>query len=148
MNVILLETIGKLGNLGDTVSVKNGYARNYLVPFGKAVPATKANIELFEERRAKLEEADRQRLVAANERALALKDLEVSITVKAGDEGKLFGSVGARDIATAITAAGVPVSKSEVDLPQNNIRQIGQYQVTLHLHNEVDATVTLDIVSE
>lgn len=148
MDVILLEKIGKLGNLGDQVSVKAGYGRNYLIPFGKAVPATKANVADFQARRAELEAAADERLNAAEQRATALTDLKVSIEANAGDEGKLFGSIGTRDIAEAITAAGTEVSKSEVRLPNGAIREVGEYEVNIQLHSDVTATVTIIVVAE
>ena len=148
MEVILLEKIGKLGNLGDKVSVKSGFGRNYLVPQGKAVPATEANVAKFEERRAELEAAAADKLSAATSRAEALNEKEVTITAKCGDEGKLFGSIGTRDIADAITAAGAEVSKSEVRLPEGALRNIGEFDIAVQLHPEVTATVKLSVVGE
>lgn len=148
MEVILLEKIGKLGNLGDKVSVKSGFGRNYLVPQGKAVPATKDNVAKFEERRAELEAAAAEKLSAAATRAETLNEKEVTITAKCGDEGKLFGSIGTRDIADAITAAGAEVSKSEVRLPEGALRAIGEYDIAVQLHPEVTATVKLSVVGE
>lgn len=148
MEVILLEKIGKLGNLGDKVSVKAGYGRNFLVPQGKAVPATEANVAKFEERRAELEAAAAEALAAANARAEALNEKEVTIVSKAGDEGKLFGSIGTKDIADAITAAGAEVEKSEVRLPEGALRHTGEFEVAIQLHPEVTATIKLAIVAE
>ncbi|PIE24888.1 MAG: 50S ribosomal protein L9 [Neptuniibacter caesariensis] len=148
MEVILLEKIGKLGNLGDKVSVKSGFGRNYLVPQGKAVPATEANVAKFEERRAELEAAAAAKLASATARAESLNDKEVTITAKCGDEGKLFGSIGTRDIADAITAAGADVDKSEVRLPEGALRSIGEFDVAVQLHPEVTAVVKLAIVGE
>ena len=148
MEVILLEKIGKLGNLGDKVAVKAGYGRNFLIPQGKAVPATEANVAKFEERRAELEAAAAEALAAANARAEALNEKEVTIVSKAGDEGKLFGSIGTKDIADAITAAGAEVEKSEVRLPEGALRNIGEYEIAIQLHSEVTATITLTVVAE
>ncbi|WP_370278848.1 50S ribosomal protein L9 [Pontibacterium sp.] len=148
MEVILLEKIGKLGNLGDKVSVKAGYGRNFLVPQGKAVPATEANVAKFEERRAELEAAAAEALAAANARAEALNEKEVTIVSKAGDEGKLFGSIGTKDIADAITAAGAEVEKSEVRLPEGALRHTGEFEIAIQLHPEVTATIKLAIVAE
>ena len=125
MQVILLDKIAHLGKVGDQVNVKSGFARNYLIPQGKAVMATKANIEHFEARRAELEEKAAQALAAAVDRATRLEALgSVTIASKAGDEGRLFGSIGTRDIADAITAKGVEVAKSEVRLPNVLIRTV------------------------
>ncbi|WP_067865342.1 50S ribosomal protein L9 [Neptuniibacter marinus] len=148
MEVILLEKIGKLGNLGDKVSVKSGFGRNYLVPQGKAVPATTANVAKFEERRAELEAAAAEKLAAATARAEVLNALQVTIASKCGDEGKLFGSIGTRDIADAIIAAGAEVDKSEVRLPEGALRAIGEYEIAIQLHAEVTAIVNLAVVGE
>lgn len=148
MDVILLEKIGKLGGLGDQVSVKAGYGRNYLVPFGKAVPATKANIESFEARRAELEKAAAEQLAAAEERATKLRDLKVSIGANAGEEGKLFGSVGPADIADAITASGIEVSKSEVRMPLGPIRELGEFEIDIQLHSDVTEAITAIVVAQ
>ena len=138
MQVILLDKIAHLGKVGDQVNVKSGFARNYLIPQGKAVMATKANIEHFEARRAELEEKAAQALAAAADRATRLEALgSVTIAAKAGDEGRLFGSIGTRDIAEAITAKGVEVAKSEVRLPNGLIRTLGEHQVTFQFHGEV-----------
>ena len=148
MEVILLEKIGKLGNLGDKVSVKSGFGRNYLVPQGKAVPATESNVAKFEERRAELEAAAAEKLATANARAEVLNATEITITAKCGDEGKLFGSIGTRDIADAITAAGAEACKSEVRLPEGALRSIGEFEIAVQLHPEVTATVKLAVVGE
>ncbi|MGH1461502.1 MAG: 50S ribosomal protein L9 [Neptuniibacter sp.] len=148
MEVILLEKIGKLGNLGDKVSVKSGFGRNYLVPQGKAVPATEANVAKFEERRAELETAAAEKLTASTARAETLDGKEVTITAKCGEEGKLFGSIGTRDIADAVTAAGAEVCKSEVRLPEGALRAIGEYDIAVQLHPEVSVTVKLAVVGE
>lgn len=149
MQVILLDKIANLGGLGDQVTVKSGYARNFLIPQGKAVMATKANIEHFEARRADLEAKVAEALAAAQARAEKVAALEVvEIISKAGDEGKLFGSIGTRDIADAVTAAGVEVAKSEVRLPAGALRNTGEYEISLQLHSEVFATVKLNVVAE
>ena len=148
MQVILLDKIGNLGGLGDQVNVKSGYARNFLIPQGKAVMATKGNVEMFEARRAELEAKVAEQLTAAEARAEKVNALEgVSIASKAGDEGKLFGSIGTRDIADAITAAGVEVAKSEVRLPEGALRNIGEFEVSIQLHSEVFATANIAIVA-
>ena len=148
MEVILLEKVGKLGNIGDKVTVKAGFGRNYLVPQGKAVAATKANIADFEARRAELEAAAAEKIAGAEARAEKLAELAVTIEANAGDEGKLFGSVGTRDIADAITAAGVEVSKSEVKLPEGVLREVGEFEIDVQLHADVTATINLSVVPE
>ena len=149
MQIILLDKVANLGGLGDNVTVKSGYARNFLFPQGKAVPATKANIEKFEARRAELEAKLAADLAAANDRAAKVAALgEVTIASKAGDEGKLFGSVGTRDIADAITEAGVSVSKAEVKLPNGTLRETGEFDIDLQLHAEVIATVKVVVIAE
>jgi len=148
MNVILLERISSLGNLGDTVKVKAGYGRNFLIPQGKAVPATADNVAKFEARRAELEKAASERLDTAEARKDAIGQLSISITQKAGDEGKLFGSVGTSDIAHAITEAGVPVEKREIRLPNGPLRQIGEHKVEVELHSDVVVAITVNVVPE
>ncbi|MGR9074001.1 MAG: 50S ribosomal protein L9 [Gammaproteobacteria bacterium] len=148
MEVILLEKIANLGKLGDKVSIKAGYGRNYLIPKGKAVAATAEKIAEFEQRRAELEKADAENLAAAQTRAEAISKLEIVIAQKAGDEGKLFGSVGTHDIATAITAAGVKVSRNEVRLPEGTIRNIGEFNIDISLHSDVVVTLPVKVVAE
>lgn len=149
MEVILLDKIAKLGGLGDKVTVKSGYARNFLLPKGKAVFASKANVEHFEARRADLEKKLAETLAAAEARAAKLTELaEVTIASKAGDEGKLFGSIGTRDIADAITEAGVAVVKAEVRLPLGSIRETGEFDIVIHVHNDVDATIKVVVIAE
>ncbi len=149
MDVILLENVGSLGSLGDKVAVKPGYGRNFLIPQGKAVPATKDNLAKFEARRAELEAAAAEALAAAEKRAAAIEALaRVEIPATAGEEGKLFGSVGTRDIADAITAAGQDIDKSEVKLPEGVIRDLGDYQIMLQLHGDVTATIEVAVVPE
>lgn len=148
MEVILLEKVANLGNLGDKVSIKAGYGRNYLVPQGKAVPATAVKIAEFEARRAELEKAAAERLQAAQNRGSAIAKLAVVIAHKAGDEGRLFGSVGTHNIAEAITAAGVAVEKHEVRLPNGAIRHIGDFDIDITLHSDVVVTLPIKIIPE
>ena len=149
MQVILLDKIAKLGGLGDLVSVKSGYARNYLMPQKEAVFASNENVAKFEERRAELEAGLAEKLAAAQTRGEAVNALSnVVVTSSAGDEGKLFGSIGTRDIADAVTAAGVAIVKSEVRLPEGALRHTGEFEIAIHLHSEVDATVTIEVVAE
>jgi large subunit ribosomal protein L9 len=149
MEVILLDKIAKLGGLGDKVSVKSGYARNYLLPQGKAVFASDANVEHFEARRADLETKLAEVLKVAEARAVKVVELaEVTIASKAGDEGKLFGSIGTRDIADAITEAGVEVTKAEVRLPLGTIRETGEFDIAIHLHHDVDTSIKIVVIAE
>ena len=150
MEVILLENIGNLGALGDKVDVKPGYGRNFLIPQGKAVPATEDNVAKFEARRAELEAVPPQKrcppLRARGEALAALGAIEIAAT--AGEEGKLFGSVGTRDIAEALTAAGCEVDKSEVRLPEGVIRELGEFEIMIQVHAEVSTSVAIHIVAE
>lgn len=146
MDIILLEKVGGLGNLGDKVRVKGGFGRNFLIPYGKAVSATADNVARFEAKRAELEKGAMERLAAAQARAEKLSGLKVTIAANAGDEGKLFGSIGTRDVADAITATGNEVGKSEVRMPNGVIRAIGDYQIDVQLHSDVTATVTVSVV--
>ena len=148
MEVILLDKVGRLGAIGDKVTVKSGYGRNFLLPQGKAVAATAKNIADFEARRAELEATAAGKIAGATARAEQLAALAVTIAAKAGDEGRLFGSIGTRDIAEAITAAGVEVAKSEIRLPQGVLREIGQYEIDVQLHAEVIQAVKLAVVPE
>ena len=148
MEVILLEKVENLGSLGDRVKVKSGYGRNFLIPSGKATPATEEHIKAFEERRAELEKAAAEALAAAQARAEQLADMSITIVARAGDEGKLFGSVGTSDIAEAVTAAGVAIERHEVRLPEGAFRQIGEYQVGIHLHTDVNLEITLIVETE
>jgi large subunit ribosomal protein L9 len=148
MDVILLEKVVKLGNLGDKVTVKAGYGRNFLIPFGKAVPATAANVAAFETRRADLEKQAAEALANAQQRAEQLADVELSLAVKAGDEGKLFGSIGTRDLTDLINSTGIKVSKSEIRLPNGPIRQVGTFEIALQLHADVKTSLTLHVVAE
>jgi len=146
VDVILLKKVGHLGDLGEKVSVRAGYGRNYLIPLGLAVPATAANLEAFEARRAELERAAVESVVAAESRREKLDGLTVTIACKAGDEGKLFGSVGAQDIVVAVQAMGIVLKRREVRLPEGPFRTTGEYQVVLHLHADVDATIRLQVI--
>ena len=148
MEVILLKKVENLGNLGDKVKVKAGYGRNFLIPTGKAKPATEANLAEFEARRAELEKAAAEALAAAEARAAKLADVTVTIASKAGDEGKLFGSIGPADIVTAVADAGVEIEKQEVRLPEGPLRTTGEFEVGLHLHTDVDATINVVVVAE
>jgi large subunit ribosomal protein L9 len=148
VNVILLDRIANLGDLGDEVAVKAGFARNYLIPQGKAVRATKENREVFEARRAELERVANERLAAAQTRAERLTGVAITIGAKAGDEGKLYGSVGTQDIAEALRTAGHDVDRNEVRLPEGALRQVGEYEVDVQFHSNVTATIQLAIVPE
>lgn len=149
MQIILLDKVANLGSLGDKVDVKAGYARNYLVPLGKVVPATKKNVEFFEARRAELEAKLADVLAVAEGRAEKINSLAtVTIASKAGDEGKLFGSIGTRDIAQAVTAAGVEVMKSEVRLPNGVLRTVGEHEVHFQVHSDVFAKLNVNIIAE
>lgn len=148
MNVILLERLANLGDIGDEVAVKAGFARNFLIPQGKAVRASEENRAVFEGRRAELERAANEQLAAAQDRAAKLEGLALTIVVKAGEEGKLYGSVGTQDIADKVTAEAIEVARSEVRLPEGAIRAIGDYQIDLQLHSDVTATIAVSVVPE
>ncbi|WP_457666240.1 50S ribosomal protein L9 [Thiolapillus sp.] len=149
MEVILLDKISGLGDLGDKVAVKPGYGRNFLIPTGKAIPATKDNLVEFEKRRAELEKEAAEKLSVAESRKAAVEALEgITISHKAGEEGKLFGSVGTADISRACTAAGVAIEKNEIRLPDGPMRATGDFDVVLHLHPDVNATLKVIIVAE
>ena len=148
MQIILLEKIANLGDLGDQVNVKAGYGRNYLIPGGHALPATAANVADFESRRAELELAATDKLTAAEARKSAIDGVTVTISRKAGDEGKLFGSVGTSDIAEALAATGSDVDRSEIRLPEGVFREVGDYDVGVHLHTDVNATIVVSVVAE
>ena len=148
MDVILLEKTANLGNLGDRVTIKAGYGRNYLIPQGKAVAATPKKIKEFEERRAELEIQAAEKLAAATARGEALSKLNIVIAHKTGDEGRLFGSVGTQNIADAINAAGVKVEKAEVRMPKGVIRHIGEYEIDINLHTDVVVTLPIKIAAE
>jgi len=149
MNVILLEKVHNLGGLGDTVNVKSGYGRNYLIPKGIAVPATTENIAKLEAKRAELEQTAGEKLSTAEARQKALTELgSVTIAHKAGEEGKLFGSVGTVDIATAIIETGVDVAKREIRLPEGAIRVVGEYDITIDLHSDLTANIKVNVIAE
>ena len=148
MQVILLEKIDNLGNLGDLVDVKSGFARNFLFPQLKAEAATPDNLEAFNQRREELEKLQRESLQAAESRKEKLDGLTVTIASKAGTEGKLFGSIGTEEIRAAITEAGIAVEKKEIRLGEGPLRNIGEHAVDLHLHADVDTTVTVIVVAQ
>ena len=148
MNVILLEKIGNLGDLGDEVSVKPGFARNYLLPQGKAVTADDENRTVFEGRRAELEASANEKLAEANTRAEKLVDKELSIAVKSGEEGRLYGSVGTQNIADALTSEGIPVERSEIRMPEGVIRVLGEYEIAIQLHTDVTAQIKVSVIPE
>jgi large subunit ribosomal protein L9 len=148
MQIILLEKLANLGQLGDIVKVKDGFARNYLIPHGKAKRATPANVAEFEQRRAELEKAQSGVLASAQERASKLEGLMVQVTQKAGVDGRLFGSVTNFDIAEALKAQGVEVSKSLVRLPQGPLKHVGEYDIVLDLHADVKATIKVAVLGE
>ena len=148
MQVILLNKVENLGNLGDVVTVKPGYGRNFLIPTGKAAPATEANRKTFEAKRAEYERAAADALNEAQARRDRLTGMTAIVKRKVGDEGKLFGSVGTADIAEAFSALDAPVKKLEVRLPNGAIRQTGVYEISLHLHPEVNVDVKVEVVGE
>ena len=148
MEIILLETIDRLGGLGDLVNVKAGFARNYLLPQGKAKVATAENIAEIEARRAELEKHEAEMLAAAQARAEKLDGLEVSITAKSGGEGKLFGSITNANITDAVNEKGIEIEKSEVRMPEGPIRLAGEYEIVVHLHAQVDATIKVTVIGE
>ena len=146
MEIILLKKVANLGNLGEKVDIRAGYGRNYLIPKGYAVPATADNLKRFEERRAELEQQAAEAYAIADERRETLDGRSVTIARKAGDEGRLFGSVGAADIAEAVAAMGLKLSKQELRLPTGSFRATGHYEVGVHLHPEINATLKIEIV--
>ena len=148
MEVILLQKVANLGNIGDRVKVRSGFGRNFLLPQGKATLATPENIARFEARRTELERLAREHLQSAGDRAAALKDFKLTIHAKAGTEGKLFGSIGTSDIAEACTREGFHIERSEVRLPTGPLRMVGEHVVNLHLHADVDVPLHVTIVAE
>ena len=148
MEVILFEKIDRLGNIGDLVNVKAGFARNFLLPQGKAKAATDANKAEIESRRAEFEKMAADDLSAAEKRREQIEALAISISAKSGTEGKLFGSIGNADVAAALTEAGVAVEKREIRLSEGPIRQAGEYEITIHLHADVDAVAKVTIIGE
>lgn len=148
MEVILLEKVEKLGNIGEQVNVKSGYGRNYLLPQGKATAATAENIAIFESRRAELEAKQAEEVSSAQARAEKLEGLELSITAKSGVEGKLFGSLGTIDIAEAATNAGVEIERSEVRLPNGPLRAVGEYDIEIHLHANLNVAIKVNVIGD
>ena len=148
MDVILLKKVENLGSLGDKVAVKGGYGRNFLIPTGRAVLATQDNLQAFEERRAELEKEAAEAQAAAEARKAQLDGLSLCIPCKAGEEGRLFGSVGTADIARTVSETGVALEKQEVRLPHGGLRMAGEYEIEVHLHTDVSATLRLEIVPE
>jgi large subunit ribosomal protein L9 len=148
MEVILLQKVANLGNIGDRVKVRSGFGRNFLLPQGKATLATPDNVARFEARRAELERLAREHLSSAEERAAAMKEFKLTIHAKAGTEGKLFGSIGTSDIAEAATREGFKVERSEVRLPTGPLRTVGEHNITLHLHADIDVPLVVAIVAE
>lgn len=148
MEVILLEKVRNLGELGDKVNVAGGYGRNFLLPQGKALPATKENLVEFEKRRAELEKELAEKRAQAVARKEKLAELTVNVMARAGDEGKLFGSIGPREIAESVTALGFALEKSEVSLPNGPIREIGEHQVAVQLHSDISSNLTVTVVAE
>jgi len=148
MDIILLEKVRNLGSMGQTVHVKNGYGRNFLLPKKLAVLATPANVEMFKSRHAELEAAAQATLQVAQKRAEALSGQQITITANAGPEGKLYGSLGARDIADAISAGAISVERSEVVLSAGPIRTVGEHEIVLQLHSDVNCTVKMIVVPE
>jgi large subunit ribosomal protein L9 len=148
MDVILLQKVKGLGTLGDRVRVKPGYGRNYLIPYGKAVPATEANVAEFEKRRAEFEVKAREILAAAESRKAQLEGASVTIKANASTEGKLYGSVTNRDIAEAFSAIGLPLEKSEVLMPEGPVRRTGEFEFVVQLHADVQTTVKVVVAAE
>jgi large subunit ribosomal protein L9 len=148
MDVILLEKVANLGNLGDRVAVRSGYARNFLLPKGKATLATPANVAKFEARRAELEKVARDQLSDAESRKAKFEGFKLTITSKAGSEGKLFGSIGTSDIAEAATAAGQKLARSEVRMPNGPLRSVGDHTVVVHLHTDINIELPVSIVAD
>ncbi|MBK7659683.1 MAG: 50S ribosomal protein L9 [Betaproteobacteria bacterium] len=148
MQIILMEKVVNLGALGDVVKVKDGYARNFLIPHGKAKRATEANLKEFEGRRAELEKKAADILTTAQDRAAKLEGLAITIARKAGVDGRLFGSVNNADVAEALGAQGIPVSKAEIRMPQGPVKHIGEYPLVLQLHTDVLANIVLHVAGE
>ena len=148
MDLILLEKVNNLGDLGDLVKVKSGFGRNYLVPHGKAVPATKNNLEQFEARRAELEAAAADKLGQAKARESGLAEVVVEIAANASEEGNLYGSIGPREVASAVSAIGHEISKAEVVMGEGPIRTVGEFDVVVHLHADVETRVKVIVTAE
>ena len=148
MQVILMEKVANLGELGDVVKVKDGYARNFLIPHGKAKRATQANLKEFETRRADLEKKANEQLASAQERGTKLEGMKIDIAQKAGVDGRLFGSVTNADIAEALGKQGVEVKKAEIRMPAGPLKHIGEFPITIQLHSDVLANITVHVVAE
>ncbi|NLF54421.1 MAG: 50S ribosomal protein L9 [Thauera phenolivorans] len=148
MQIILLEKVAKLGELGDVVKVKEGYARNYLIPHGKAKRATEANLAEFEARRAELERIQAERLAGAQELAAKLEGVVVEVTRKAGMDGRLFGSVSNADIADGLTAQGFEIDRAAIRMPEGPLKQVGEAQIDIGLHSDVVATITVSVLGD
>ncbi len=147
MEVILLEKVGRLGNLGDKVTVKAGFGRNFLLPYGKAVPANEKNLQEFEARRAEFEAAAAERKAAAQAKAASLENIVLTITANASEDGRVFGSIGPREVANAAVDAGVELSKINVAMPEGAIRDIGEYDIDIRFESDVSTSVKLIIVA-
>jgi len=148
MQVILMERVANLGNLGDVVKVKDGFARNYLIPHGKAKRATPENLAVFESRRAELERVQAEALAAAQARAVQLEGLTIQVTQKAGVDGRLFGSVTNFDIVETLAKQGIEVERSQVRMPQGPLKQVGDFPLSIALHTDVIATITVSVLGE
>ena len=148
MQVILLERVAKLGQMGEVVDVKPGYARNFLIPTGRAVRANEENRQVFEARRAELEKAANAKLTDAKDRAAALADRELTIVARASEEGRLYGSVGTNEITASLSDLGIMVNRAEVRLPDGAIRSVGEYDVDIQLHADVIETVHVEVIAE
>lgn len=148
MDVILLEKVENFGNLGDRVKVKPGFGRNYLIPMGKAVPASKENIEVFEKRRAELEAKAREALAAAEQQRDKVNGVTVTISAKASEEGKLFGSVSNIEISEALKAQGLDIAKRNIRMPEGAIRTLGEFEFSVHLYTDIDAKIKVIVVAE
>ena len=146
MELILLEKIGHLGNLGDQVKVKAGYGRNYLIPQGKAIPASKANVAVFAEKKAEFQKKEQELTAQAKQRAEKLDGVELTVAAQVIEEGALYGSVGIHEITDAATQKGHEIDKSEIDMPEGPIKQIGDYEVAVHLHGDVTATLKIKVI--
>src|SRR3954467_3705103 len=148
MQVILMEKVANLGNLGDVVKVKDGFARNFLIPHGKAKRATQDNLKAFEARRAELEKAQNEQLTKAQERGTKLEGLTIQITQKAGVDGRLFGSVTNYDVVEALKKQGHEVERSQIRMPQGALKQVGDFPLQVALHTDVTATITVSVLGE
>jgi len=148
MQVILMEKVANLGNLGDVVKVKDGYARNFLIPHGKAKRATQENLKAFESRRAELEKAQNEQLAKAQERGAKLEGLTIQITQKAGPDGRLFGSVTNYDIVENLNKQGVEVERSMIRMPQGPLKQVGEFPIQIALHTDVTVTIKVAVLGE